>query len=69
MLESLAEHRRLGEGKGLQTYASFLLKKGDLDVTTYLGAGAFHHGRLISRREPRVGDYLSWIETNIPAVS
>ncbi|EOA85721.1 hypothetical protein ACJQWK_07740 [Exserohilum turcicum] len=46
MLERLAGHRRLDEGKGLQTYVSCLFKKGELDITTYLGAEAFHPGRL-----------------------
>lgn len=48
MLESLAGHRRLDEGKGLQTYVSCLFRKGELDITTYLGAEAFHRGRLTS---------------------
>lgn len=47
MLESLAEHRRLDEGQGLQTYVSCLFKKGgELDVTTYLAPEAFHPVRL-----------------------
>lgn len=46
MLESLTEHRRLDDGNGLQTFVSCLFKKnGELDITTYLGAEAFHPGR------------------------
>ncbi|EMD88355.1 hypothetical protein COCC4DRAFT_44186 [Bipolaris maydis ATCC 48331] len=52
MLESLAEHRRLDQGKGLQTYVSCLFKEGELDITTYLGAEAFHPGRLASSVRP-----------------
>ncbi|KAF2133643.1 dimethylallyl tryptophan synthase GliD1 [Dothidotthia symphoricarpi CBS 119687] len=55
MLESLAGHRRLDEGKGLQTYVSCLFKKGELDITTYLGAEAFHKGRLPCKREQKRG--------------
>jgi DMATS type aromatic prenyltransferase len=51
MLESLAGHRRLDEGKGLQTYVSCLFKK-ELDITTYLGAEAFHPARLAPKGEP-----------------
>ncbi|RAQ99353.1 Aromatic prenyltransferase, DMATS type [Stemphylium lycopersici] len=54
MLESLAGHRRLDEGKGLQTYVSCLFKKGELDITTYLGAEAFHPGRLTPIEGPRL---------------
>ena len=47
MLHSLAQHRRLEEGKGLQTYVSCLLKKnGELDITSYLGPEAFDPARL-----------------------
>jgi DMATS type aromatic prenyltransferase len=47
MLEVLAEHRRLDEGKGLQSFVSCLFKSnGELDITTYLGAEAFHPARL-----------------------
>lgn len=36
MMESFAEHRKLDEGKGLQTYVGCMIKKnGDLDVTSY----------------------------------
>ncbi|KAL8789692.1 MAG: hypothetical protein Q9195_006689 [Heterodermia aff. obscurata] len=52
MLETLSEHRGLGEGKGLQTFVSCLFKEGELDITTYLGAEAYHPGRTrqVSRR-------------------
>ena len=54
MMESLAEHRRLEDGNGLQTFVSCLFKKdGELDITTYLGAEAFHPGRLSRRRSTR----------------
>jgi DMATS type aromatic prenyltransferase len=47
MLQSLAQHRRLDEGKGLQTYVSCLIKKnGELDITTYIGPEAFDPARL-----------------------
>ncbi|RYP07697.1 hypothetical protein DL764_002359 [Monosporascus ibericus] len=46
MLESLAEHRKLSEGQGLQTYVSCLFKKnGELDITTYLAPEAYHAAR------------------------
>lgn len=45
MLCNLGEHRRLDEGKGLQSFVSCLFKKGELDITTYLGAEAFHPAR------------------------
>ena len=46
MLETLSEHRDVSEGKGLQTFVSCLFKpNGDLDITTYLGAEAYHPGR------------------------
>jgi len=54
MLESIAEQRQLNEGKGLQTYVSCLFKKGDLDITTYLGAEAFHSRRFAPNEEPRL---------------
>ncbi|KAI1504045.1 dimethylallyl tryptophan synthase GliD1 [Biscogniauxia marginata] len=51
MLESLTEHRRLDEGNGIQTYVACLFKKGgELDITTYLGAEAFHPARLTQPR-------------------
>ncbi len=47
MLQSLAEHRRLDDGKGLQTYVSCLLmKNGELDITSYIGPEAFDPARL-----------------------
>lgn len=52
MLESLAEHRQLDEGKGLQTYVSCLFKKGELEITTYLGPEAFHPDRFPRTEEP-----------------
>lgn len=54
MLEALAGHRKLEEGKGLQSYVSCLFKKGELDITTYLGAEAFHPGRISSTCEVRI---------------
>lgn len=59
MLDSLAEHRHLDDGKGLQTFVSCLFKSdGELDVTSYLGAEAFHPARLERRRGVRRrGDY------------
>lgn len=54
MLESLTEHRRLEDGNGVQTFVSCLFKgSGELDITTYLGAEAFHPGRLEQRRATR----------------
>jgi len=54
MLQTLSEHRSLVEGKGLQSYISALFKpNGDLDITTYLGAEAFHPSRLAKRRATR----------------
>ena len=51
MLESLAEHRRLDEGQGVQTYVSCLFKKsGELDITTYLAPEAFHPIRLANSK-------------------
>lgn len=52
MLESLAGHLTLDQGKGLQTYVSCLFKEGELDIATYLGAEAFHPGRLASTVGP-----------------
>ncbi|KAI1109050.1 dimethylallyl tryptophan synthase GliD1 [Nemania sp. NC0429] len=47
MLLSLAEHRRLDAGKGLQTYIGIMFKKdGKLDITSYLGAEAFDPARM-----------------------
>ncbi|KAI0147389.1 dimethylallyl tryptophan synthase GliD1 [Xylariaceae sp. FL1272] len=47
MLQSLAQHRRLEDGKGMQTYVSCLIKKnGELDITSYLGPEAFDPARL-----------------------
>ena len=51
MLGSLSEHRRLDDGNGLQTFVSCLFKRnGELDITTYLGAEAFHSSRLALQR-------------------
>ncbi|KAJ5952084.1 uncharacterized protein N7479_010497 [Penicillium vulpinum] len=41
MLEDLTEHRKLEDGKGMQTYVSCLFKKGQLDITSYIGPEAF----------------------------
>jgi DMATS type aromatic prenyltransferase len=47
MLQNLSQHRRLQDGKGIQTYVSCLFKKnGDLDITSYLGPEAFDQGRV-----------------------
>lgn len=58
MLESLGEHRRLDDSNGLQTFVSCLFKNdGELDITSYLGAEAFHPARLGKRRSTlRRGD-------------
>lgn len=46
MLEDLAQHRKLETAKGLQTFVSALFKAdGELDITTYLGAEAYHPAR------------------------
>lgn len=42
MLERIAYHRRLDSRKGLQSYVSCMIKKDDLDITTYLDPEAFH---------------------------
>nr|A0A5B8YWJ9.1 RecName: Full=Prenyltransferase GME11375; AltName: Full=Dibenzodioxocinones biosynthesis cluster protein GME11375 [Pestalotiopsis microspora]QED41506.1 aromatic prenyltransferase [Pestalotiopsis microspora] len=53
MLHTLSAHRGLGDGKGLQTFISCLFKpSGDLDITTYLGAEAFHPGRVAKMAKP-----------------
>ncbi|KAF9728935.1 hypothetical protein PMIN06_010359 [Paraphaeosphaeria minitans] len=47
MLENIAEHRRLDDGKGLQTYVSCMFKKNDvLDITSYISPQVFHPSRL-----------------------
>ena len=47
MLHALAQHRKLDEGKGLQTYVSCLFKRnGELDITSYIGPEAFDPARL-----------------------
>ncbi|ERF75914.1 hypothetical protein EPUS_01280 [Endocarpon pusillum Z07020] len=54
LLETLAEHRRLDDGNGLQTFVSCLFKKnGELDITTYLASESFHPARLANRRATR----------------
>ncbi|KAI1824890.1 dimethylallyl tryptophan synthase GliD1 [Xylaria intraflava] len=51
MLHSLAQHRKLEEGKGMQTYVSCLFQKdGELDITSYLGPEAFDPARLRADR-------------------
>lgn len=46
MLGDLSQHRGLETAKGLQTFVSCLFKPdGELDVTTYLGAEAYHPAR------------------------
>ena len=55
MLESMAQHRRLDEGKGLQTYVSCLIKKNsELDITSYLGPEAFDPARLSGTKASKV---------------
>ncbi|KAL8792414.1 MAG: hypothetical protein Q9195_005028 [Heterodermia aff. obscurata] len=50
MLEALAEHRRLDEGWGVQTFLSCQFKgDGGLDITSYLAPEAFHSQRLRKR--------------------
>ena len=50
MLEIVANHRRLDEGKGLQTYVSCMFKKGgELDITTYISPQVFHPGRITGK--------------------
>ncbi|KAI2643565.1 dimethylallyl tryptophan synthase GliD1 [Xylaria nigripes] len=51
MLHSLAQHRRLEDGKGLQTYVSCLFGiDGELDITSYIGPEAFDRARLKADR-------------------
>ena len=60
MLDILSEHRRLSDSNGLQTFVACLFKSnGELDITTYLGAEAFHSGRMAQRPRAtrRRGDY------------
>ncbi|CAK4032110.1 dimethylallyl tryptophan synthase 1 [Lecanosticta acicola] len=61
MLNNLSQHRRLQDGKGIQTYVSCLIKRsGSLDITSYLGPEAFDPGRGESSRRRSVrrrGDY------------
>lgn len=61
MLEVMGKHRHLSETRGLQSFVSVLFKKGELDITTYLMAEAYHPARLdkgISKRGTlRRGDY------------
>jgi len=47
MLESVAEHRGLGDGKGLHTYLSYQFNKkgGDPDIKSYFGPEAYHPAR------------------------
>ncbi|KAL4783263.1 aromatic prenyltransferase [Aspergillus varians] len=48
LLESIAQHRGLEEGKGIQTFVSCLFKKsGELDITTYIGPEALHPLRFL----------------------
>lgn len=58
MLESLAEHRSLDDGWGLQTFLSCQFKNnGELDITSYLAPEAFHPYRTAQRRSTlRRGD-------------
>ncbi|KAL4784748.1 aromatic prenyltransferase [Aspergillus varians] len=46
MLEDLTQHRKLADGKGMQTYVSCLFKSsGELDITSYIGPEAFDASR------------------------
>lgn len=45
MLETVAGHRRLDEGLGLHSYVTCLVKGGELDVTSYMGAELLHPQR------------------------
>lgn len=48
-LESLAEHRELSQGKGLQTYIGCIFKgNGELEITSYFGPELYHAGRFTS---------------------
>ncbi|KAF2799612.1 dimethylallyl tryptophan synthase GliD1 [Melanomma pulvis-pyrius CBS 109.77] len=50
MLESMADHRNVNDGKGLQTYVSCMFKKGgELDITTYISPQVFHPGRVLGK--------------------
>ncbi|TGJ87859.1 hypothetical protein E0Z10_g955 [Xylaria hypoxylon] len=52
LTQALGITRCLDEGNGLQTYVACLFKNNEeLDITTYLGAEAFHPGRMV--RTPR----------------
>ncbi|KAH6658481.1 dimethylallyl tryptophan synthase GliD1 [Truncatella angustata] len=51
-LQRLAEHRRLEDDKTLHTFVSCAFKKGEIDVTSYLGAEAFHPGRTSRKGRP-----------------
>ncbi|RYP12516.1 hypothetical protein DL765_007278 [Monosporascus sp. GIB2] len=52
MLEGVAQHRRLDQGKGIQTYIGVLFKKnGELDITSYLGPEAFDPTRMAGARK------------------
>ncbi|KAK7963526.1 hypothetical protein PG988_010500 [Apiospora saccharicola] len=50
VLAELAQHRRLDEATGIQTFLACQFKNGELDLTSYLGPEAFHPGRQTSRR-------------------
>lgn len=49
MLESVAEHRGLENGKGLHTYISYMFsKKGEPDVKSYICPEAYHPARFVA---------------------
>ncbi|KAF9248073.1 hypothetical protein DTO013E5_4965 [Penicillium roqueforti] len=50
MLADLTEHRKLEDGKGMQTYVSCLFKKSHLDVTSYIGPEAFDPARFLKHK-------------------
>jgi DMATS type aromatic prenyltransferase len=52
MLESLAEHRGLENGKGMHTYLSYMFSKnGEPDIKSYLCPEAYHPARLASIKQ------------------
>lgn len=53
-LQSIAQHRPLDKGTGIQTYISFLITpSGELDITSYLSPEACHPARLAPSNEQK----------------
>ena len=50
-LQNIAAHRTLEDAKGLQTYISCMIKKGELALTSYISPEIYSHCRL-SKRTP-----------------